>query len=231
MARWKNVNGVLQKIAGSVRIDQVLNGLSRNAISNKAVSEKFEEVDLSLGIAADDIDALSDRVSTLVPKLKSTFTQFGGNTSMIDARGTIVVKVYPDTKTFDAHINMRIMALGGTRSGYNIFTKQPMKTLIGQALGKTCSVVSWDKNSTTVRFGGGNGPMAEYNYGGYSGLSADCLGTTDYFAIGRYHQNDYSSYGSWGYEASTQTTNDANTVYCPGRQIGIDIYGGSYTVQ
>ena len=45
MARWKNINGVLQKIAGSVRIDQVLNKLSRNAISNKAVSEKFEEVD------------------------------------------------------------------------------------------------------------------------------------------------------------------------------------------
>lgn len=48
MARWKNINGVLQKIAGSVRIDQVLNKLSRNAISNKAVSEKFETVDGTL---------------------------------------------------------------------------------------------------------------------------------------------------------------------------------------
>jgi len=65
MARWKNINGVLQKIAGSVRIDQVLNKLSRNAISNKAVSEKFEEVDLSLEIAANDIDAIRDDVDEI----------------------------------------------------------------------------------------------------------------------------------------------------------------------
>lgn len=49
MARWKNINGVLQKIAGSVRIDQVLNKLSRNAISNKAVSEKFEILQSHIG--------------------------------------------------------------------------------------------------------------------------------------------------------------------------------------
>jgi microcystin-dependent protein len=49
MARWKNINGVLQKISGSVRIDQVLNKLSRNAISNKAVSEKFEIIQSHIG--------------------------------------------------------------------------------------------------------------------------------------------------------------------------------------
>lgn len=59
MARWKNINGVLQKIAGSVRIDQVLNKLSRNAISNKAVSEKFEEVDTALDSHQDQIDEIT----------------------------------------------------------------------------------------------------------------------------------------------------------------------------
>lgn len=65
MARWKNINGVLQKIAGSVRIDQVLNKLSRNAISNKAVSEKFEEVDSAIEANADDIDAIETAISDL----------------------------------------------------------------------------------------------------------------------------------------------------------------------
>lgn len=78
MARWKNINGVLQKIAGSVRIDQVLNKLSRNAISNKAVSEKFEEVDLSLEIAANDMDALSDNVSGLSDTVSALSNNLSG---------------------------------------------------------------------------------------------------------------------------------------------------------
>lgn len=65
MARWKNINGVLQKIAGSVRIDQVLNKLSRNAISNKAVSEKFETVDAAIEANADDIDAIKSVITDL----------------------------------------------------------------------------------------------------------------------------------------------------------------------
>ena len=55
MARWRNINGVLQKIAGSVRIDQVLNGFSRNAISNMAVCEKFGEID-------SDIDTINSHL-------------------------------------------------------------------------------------------------------------------------------------------------------------------------
>ena len=68
MARWKNINGVLQKIAGSVRIDQVLNKLSRNAISNKAVSEKFETVDGTLGTHQDAIDEISTNLAGKVSK-------------------------------------------------------------------------------------------------------------------------------------------------------------------
>jgi hypothetical protein len=66
MARWKNINGVLQKIAGSVRIDQVLNKLSRNAISNKAVSEKFETVDTTLDSHQDAIDGINTQLNGCV---------------------------------------------------------------------------------------------------------------------------------------------------------------------
>lgn len=68
MARWKNINGVLQKIAGSVRIDQVLNKLSRNAISNKAVSEKFETVDTTLDSHQDAIDGINTHLSDKAEK-------------------------------------------------------------------------------------------------------------------------------------------------------------------
>lgn len=64
MARWKNINGALQKIAGSVRIDQVLNKLSRNAISNKAVSEKFEEIENGLNLKYTQLDLLFSRAAT-----------------------------------------------------------------------------------------------------------------------------------------------------------------------
>lgn len=72
MARWKNINGVLQKIAGSVRIDQVLNKLSRNAISNKAVSEKFEEVENQLVT----VDTTFDKNSNNPISNKSVATAF-----------------------------------------------------------------------------------------------------------------------------------------------------------